>query len=104
MACNNIYHITTKAEWLNAQAQGFYSAASLATEGFIHCAELQQVEGVLARYFKGQSGLLKLQIDVSKLVHPPIYEMAVSVNEAFPHVYGSINTNAVTTVTELGCV
>jgi uncharacterized protein (DUF952 family) len=33
-----IYHITTNAEWQNAQTKGEYTAPSLQTEGFIHCS------------------------------------------------------------------
>ena len=96
-----IYHITSTSEWRAAQAEGFYAATSLSTEGFIHCATESQVEGVLDRYFKGQPELLKLEIETSKLVHPPRYEVAVSVNETFPHIYGPINIDAVTAVVKL---
>lgn len=101
MEAKFIYHITTVAEWNAAQASGFYAAASLAGEGFIHCSTEAQVKGVLERYFKGQTGLLKLEIEVAQLIHPPVYEKAVSVNEAFPHIYGPVNISAVTMVTAL---
>ena len=97
-----IYHITTEAEWHSAQASGFYMAASLSSEGFIHCSTETQVEGVLDRYFNGQPGLVKLAIQVSKLVHPPKYEIASSISEAFPHVYGVINIDAVVAVSDVG--
>lgn len=95
MPAEIIYHITTEAEWHAAQASGYYAATSLDKEGFIHCASEHQVQGVLDRYFKQQENLLLLVLDVSKLVHPPVYEMATSVNEAFPHIYGPINIDAV---------
>ena len=58
-----IYHVTTKKEWVIAQISGNYKATSLATEGFIHCSTAEQVNGVLERYFKGQTNLVKLVID-----------------------------------------
>jgi uncharacterized protein (DUF952 family) len=96
-----IYHITTKAEWQAAQQQGFYEAASLALEGFIHCSTANQVNGVLERYFAGKPNLVKLVIDTTKLTHELKYEHSPSVNQEFPHVYGSINLDAVVEVIEI---
>lgn len=96
-----IYHITTEAEWHAAQAEGYYAAASLASEGFIHCSTEEQVTGVLGRYFKGKTDLVALKIEVAKLVHPPKFELAPSVNEMFPHIYGPVNIDAVKAVERL---
>lgn len=96
-----IYHITTQAEWQSALQDGWYAAASLPIEGFIHCATLEQVSGVLQRYFAGKTDLVQLTIDVQLLVHPLQYELAPSVNDHFPHIYGPINTNAVTSAVAL---
>lgn len=93
-----IYHITTKTEWENAKAKGSYEAPSLHTEGFIHCSEVHQVQGVLERYYSGKKDLVKLVIDTQKLSVPLKYELAPSVNENFPHVYGEINIDAVVEV------
>jgi uncharacterized protein (DUF952 family) len=90
-----IYHITTRQEWEAAQALRSYKATSLHTEGFIHCSEHQQVDGVLRRYFKEQRDLLLLMIDTDKLTSELKYEMAPVINEMFPHVYGPINFDAV---------
>jgi uncharacterized protein (DUF952 family) len=90
-----IYHVTTDAAWQQAQKQGFYEAASLSSEGFIHLSTAIQVAGVLERYYKDQHNLLLLHIDESKLQAPLIYELAPSVNELFPHVYGRINLDAI---------
>jgi uncharacterized protein (DUF952 family) len=90
-----IYHVTTKEEWNKAQEKGLYTAPSLETEGFIHCSEAQQVKGVLERYYSGKTDLVKLIIDTEKLESGLKYELAPSVNEEFPHVYGVINLDAV---------
>ncbi|QEC67050.1 DUF952 domain-containing protein [Panacibacter ginsenosidivorans] len=92
---NIIYHITTKKEWQTALANGIYQATSLHTEGFIHCSTAQQVAGVLQRYFVGKTDLVKLTIDTLKLHSQFQYDFSSSVNEAFPHVYGAINLDAV---------
>lgn len=90
-----IYHITTSAAWTAAQQQGFYEAPSLKDEGFIHCSQENQVAGVLERYYKNQTDLVKLVIDTDKLTSKFIFEWSPSTADTFPHVYGVINAEAV---------
>jgi uncharacterized protein (DUF952 family) len=90
-----IYHVTTAAEWKAAQQKGFYETPSLQSEGFIHCSQEHQVAGVLERYFKGKSELLKLVIDTDKLTSKYVFDWSPSVADTFPHVYGPINIEAV---------
>lgn len=96
-----IYHITTEQDWEAAKRKGFYTAPSLETEGFIHTSEVQQVAGVLQRYYQGKTDLIKLVINTEKLTSELKYELAPSVNENFPHIYGPINLDAVIDVMEL---
>ena len=95
MDSSYIYHITTAAAWDKAQVEGAYTADSLAIEGFIHCSTADQVAGVLDRYYKGQTGLVKLTIDKLKVTSPLIFELATSINEVFPHIHGPINLSAI---------
>ncbi len=90
-----IYHVTTNPKWRKALEQGFYEADSLALEGFIHCSKPEQVKGVLERYYAGQSDLLLLHIDETRLTAMLKYELAPSVNEEFPHIFGALNLDAV---------
>ncbi len=101
MESDYIYHVTTKQQWAEAQQAGHYDSDTLATEGFIHCSTEPQVAGVLERYYKGQTGLIKLKIEKSKIERPLIFELAGSINEVFPHIYGALNLNAVVEVTEI---
>lgn len=96
-----IYHVTTKDDWEAAKKKGFYTAVSLETEGFIHTSEAGQVKGVLQRYYRGKINLIKLVIDTQKLTSELKYELAPSVNEYFPHIYGPINLDAVIEVVTL---
>jgi uncharacterized protein (DUF952 family) len=96
-----IYHVTTKPAWELALQKGFYETASLLTEGFIHNSTLAQVPGVLDRYYKDQGDLTLLHIDESLLTAELKYELAPSVNEMFPHIFGPINLNAVIKTKEL---
>jgi uncharacterized protein (DUF952 family) len=97
----HIFHITTRDQWETALIKGVYMAATQAEEGFMHCSTADQVAGVLERYYAGRSGLVKLKIDPDKLSCPLIYELATSVNQLFPHLYGPLNVNAVVEITEI---
>jgi uncharacterized protein (DUF952 family) len=99
-----IYHVTNKEDWATAQANEAFTAPSLFTEGFIHTSQQQQVAGVLQRYYHGKTDLLLLHIDETKLIAELKYELAPSVNEDFPHVYGSINLDAVVKVEEINAL
>jgi uncharacterized protein (DUF952 family) len=99
-----IYHVTEKESWALAQANGAFTAPSLFTEGFIHTSQQQQVAGVLQRYYQGKTDLLLLHIDETKLTAELKYELAPSINENFPHVYGSINLDAVVKIEEIKAV
>ena len=96
-----IYHVTTKEAWEEALRAGAYKPGSLVTEGFIHNSTLSQVPGVLDRYYKNQVGLVLLHIDESLLKSTLKYELAPSVNEMFPHIFGPINIDAVVNIEEI---
>lgn len=90
-----IYHVTTAADWKTAQQKGFYEHPSLSAEGFIHCSQEHQVAAVLERYFAGQTDLVKLVIDTDKLSSKFVFDWSPSTADTFPHVYGTINREAV---------
>ena len=91
-----IYHVTDIEHWEAALQKGFFEVPSLHAEGFIHASLKNQVAGVLQRYYSGKNNLVLLHIDESKLTVPLKYELAPSVNEEFPHIYGPLNVDAVT--------
>ena len=96
-----ILHITSKPAWDAARQNGFYSAPSLETEGFIHCSMPAQVVGVAERYYANERGLILLVLD-SERIRPEIrYEAGTDKpDELFPHIYGPINLEAVTRVVD----
>lgn len=96
-----IYHITTHQSWKSALQQGFYEAASLKSEGFIHTSKAEQVKGVLERYYSKEKNLLLLHIDENKVTPEIKWELAPSINEEFPHIYGKLNVDAVIKITEI---
>lgn len=96
-----IYHVVSNTDWQNALENGFYEAPSLAAEGFIHTSKENQVQGVLDRYYLNQTDLLLLHIDEDKLTSKLIYEMALSAEDAFPHIYGRLNLDAVVATSKI---
>lgn len=101
----NILHITTRKAWIDATRAGQYSAPSLETEGFIHGSTLKQALPVAAKYYKGERGLVLLEIDPKRLTSELKWEPpsggplpGVPEDEAFPHIYGPINLDAVVQV------
>jgi len=98
MIANYIYHITTAKEWDEAQQKGIYEADTLASEGYMHCSTEEQVQGVLERYYADRVNLVKLTINKEKVERPLIFELAGSINEVFPHIYGALNLDSVENV------
>lgn len=99
-----IYHLSTPAEWHEAQAAGDYRSSSrgqsLAEVGFIHCSRLDQVPGVLERYYVGAGSLLLLSIDTDRLTSP-WRDDEIAPGVYYPHVYGPLDLDAVVAVTPL---
>ncbi|MEB2334065.1 MAG: DUF952 domain-containing protein [Anaerolineaceae bacterium] len=97
-----IYHLTFRTSWRHALAIGSYAADSLKTEGFIHCSTQSQLVPVAMNFFAARRKLTILAIDESKLTAPVKWEApaggpppGVPEDDTFPHVYGSINLDAV---------
>jgi uncharacterized protein (DUF952 family) len=96
-----IYHITSKQEWLAAQENGEYTAPSLGTEGFIHCSTEKQILHVANAFYRGRNDLVLLQLDESRIKPEVKWEApaeTISKADLFPHIYGPINLDAVTSV------
>ena len=96
-----IYHVTTEQQWQHAQSEGYFEEPSLKSEGFIHMCSKEQLEGVLDRYYKNLKQLLLLHVEETKLMAELKHELSPSVNQYFPHVYGTINLDAVVNVESL---
>ncbi len=94
-----IYHIVTPEVWETFKDKENYHAASLATEGFIHCSFAEQLGGVLQRYYKDARKVLILTLDAEKLTSKPVNEPSTN-NEIYPHIYGEINKSAIVDIEE----
>lgn len=89
-----IYHICSKSRWEDGKARGVYEADTLEAEGFMHASTITQVVGVANAVFTGQSDLVFLVIDETRLTGELKYETA-SNGQDYPHLYGSLNPDAV---------
>ncbi len=104
-----IYHLTSRKAWGDALRRGDYRAESLEAEGFIHCSTSTQVLPVAEKYYPKQRGLLALVIDPVLLTSELKWEppsggtppAGVPEGDAFPHVYGPINLDAIVKVIDL---
>jgi uncharacterized protein (DUF952 family) len=97
-----IFHIAERDRWLASVAEGSYTASTLgrelADEGFIHLSTTDQVAGVLERFYGGVPNLVLLHIDETRLTSSLVYEPVGNLPDPFPHLYGALNTDAVTKV------
>lgn len=107
-----IFHVCTRAQADAALASGEYRAPSLESEGFIHLSQAHQVQGVVDRYYAGQSALVLLVVAPQRLHADLRWEPPAALRVAagapppdaaqlFPHVYGPINADAIVEVRDL---
>ncbi len=101
----NILHVTTRKAWIDATRLGKYTAPSLEEDGFIHASTVSQLLPVAAKFYKGRNGLVLLAIDPKRLASEVKWEpptggppAGVPEGDAFPHIYGPINLDAVVQV------
>lgn len=96
-----IYHITTQSEWEQAKINNEYLPKNYEADGFIHCSIERQIAGVLERFYQGHKNLVKLKIEKEKVNRPVLFELAHDINELFPHIYGSLNIDAVVEIVSI---
>jgi glutathione S-transferase len=102
----HIFHISTIEDWQAAQRAGDYRVStlgrSLADEGYIHASRSHQVDGVRAAFYEDPGlRLVLLEIDPARLDVDLRLEVPPGGDEAFPHIYGPLVTDAVISVTDL---
>jgi uncharacterized protein (DUF952 family) len=94
-----IYHIARASDWQSAQAASTYRVStrdqSLEEVGFIHCSRAHQVAGVANGFYQGERDLVLLVIDPDRLAAPLQLEPPAPGMEAYPHIYGPLNLDAV---------
>jgi uncharacterized protein (DUF952 family) len=95
-----IFHICSKADWEVAERAGVYQENTSAPQEFIHCSTPDQIANVANSTFRGETGLVLLVIDESRVDSEIRYEGGGDGNP-YPHIYGPLKVDAVVRVTDL---
>ncbi|HEK9098966.1 DUF952 domain-containing protein [Bacillus pfraonensis] len=95
-----ITKVMRKSEWEVGKTKGEIIEVSLQQEGVIHCSFLEQSLEVAEKHFRTEMELVLLFIDPSLVAADIKYELA-SNGQTYPHIYGTVNANAVVKVVEL---
>ena len=103
----HLFHLALRSDWEAAQGSGAYRVStlgrSLEQEGFLHASFRHQVEGVRAAFYSDVTEpLVLLEIDPSLLDVPVVVEVPDGADDAFPHLYGPLRTDAVVAVHPVG--
>ncbi len=103
-----IHHLASAAEFVAASSDQPYLPPSFADDGFIHCTrEATVLLEVANRFYADQPGeFVVLDIDTARLSAPVRWEAPVPpasdgtlwAGALFPHIYGSINRDAIVAV------
>ena len=88
------FHLVPEAVWSAADPAAPYEAASLETEGFIHCTDGVAALGeTFDRYYAADPRpFLALTLDLDALDVPWRYDVPGS---PYPHIYGPIDRSAI---------
>jgi len=97
-----IFHIALPDDVRLFHENGEYRCASLESEGFIHCCDRTQLQGVANRYYADQDELQLLLVNPDKLTGALIRENTMGGSELFPHVYSAINSEAIISIESFG--
>ncbi len=103
MSSNILFHIIAKLEADNAKLEGFYKPSSLEEDGFIHCSYANQIIRVAEFLFVGQTDLVLLEIEKSRVDCNVVDEDLYEGNEDFPHIYGVLPWSAVVATHDFPC-
>lgn len=96
-----IFHICPQELWDNALRAGRYDGTPLdRRDGFIHHSSRATVVETAAVHLSGQTGLVLLTVDVSKLGDALLWEASRD-GVLFPHLYGGLPLEAVVSVDPL---
>jgi uncharacterized protein (DUF952 family) len=96
-----VYKIAPHTVWFEACRTGAYhGSADDQRDGFIHLSALHQLEGTLARHFKGQADLVLIGYATDALGADLRWEPSRD-GDLFPHLYAALPTSLAQTSYEL---
>jgi len=95
------YKILTREQWEQWRAEALFTGAPVdLADGYIHLSARDQVAETLTKHFAGQDELMLAMVDLPALGDLVKWEVSRG-GALFPHVYGSIPFDAVTTKAKL---
>jgi uncharacterized protein (DUF952 family) len=96
-----VYKICPVSLWLEAERAGVFRGSEVdQRDGFIHFSGAAQVVETAAKHFAGQSDLLLVRVDTTKLGNRLKWEPSRG-GALFPHLYGDLDLRLVTRVDPL---
>jgi uncharacterized protein (DUF952 family) len=91
----NIFKILNMATYDTAEATGVFQGATIdLKDGFIHFSSVEQVRETARLHFAGGTDLMVLAVAAEALGPALKWERSRG-GQLFPHLYGSLNMNAV---------
>lgn len=93
-----ILHVMKKSTWEERKNKGSWGKHNIETDGFIHCSQPEYFWRVAPNFDGITEELVILCIDETKLSAKVKYEDGDGCGRSYPHVYGMINSSAVTAV------
>ena len=95
-----IYKILPRRDWEAAWNAQVYEGSDLdRSDGFIHFSTAEQAQETASRHFRGQAGLVVLEIEADDLGGALRWEPSRG-GALFPHLYGSLPASLVRGVAE----
>jgi uncharacterized protein (DUF952 family) len=93
-----VYKICPASLWRDAEAAGRFDGAPVdQADGFIHFSTAAQAPETAAKHFAGLDDLLLIAVDAEALGDALRYEPSRG-GDLFPHLYGPLSLDAVTSV------
>jgi uncharacterized protein (DUF952 family) len=100
-----LYHLVGLSDWVASSdwpaTPSHYAPPSLASEGFIHLSDADQVPTTAMRYYADVADLCLVTIRADRLTAEVKWEDLAG-HGAFPHLYGPLNLDAVESVGPYG--
>lgn len=93
-----ILHCMRKEKWIEVKDKEYFGEDSMKSGGFIHCSPVEYMWRVAPNFNDVQEELVLLCIEPAKLRSEVRWEDDGNYGRAYPHVYGLINLDAVTSV------
>lgn len=96
-----VYKICSAALWQEAERTGVFRGSDVdRRDGFIHFSTAAQVVETATKHFIGQTNLLLVRVDTTKLGDRLKWEPSRG-GALFPHLYGDLDLAAVTQIDSL---